>query len=52
MLQINELYKLHILKFIHGYNDGDLASPLLSPFTRNTETHGYETRQQNNPRKV
>ncbi len=32
--------------------NADLASPLLKLFSRNAETLGYETRQQNNPRRI
>ncbi len=39
MLQINELYELHISKFMHAYMNGDLASPLLKLFTFEMQRH-------------
>ena len=48
-LQLNDIYELHVLKYMHAYIQKDLPSPIIQLFTRNTEIHDHNTRQNVNP---
>ena len=49
LLQCSDIYDLQVLKLMYAYMQNDLPLPLIEQFTRNTEIHGHNTRQNRNP---
>ena len=46
ILQCSDIYDLQVLKLMYAYiMQNDLPLPLFEQFTRNTEIHGHNTRQ-------
>ena len=48
-LHFNDIYELHVLKCMHAYVQNELPTPIIELFTRNTEVHDHNTRQNVNP---
>lgn len=50
LLTLTDLVKLETLKFMYSFVHSNLPQPLLKLFQLNSEVHGYNTRNKNNPR--